>query len=257
MKKMIVLWLLAAAVLLTGCGSWRGDSGEGMALDELTDGFYVKSGNLFYPLEAEGKTYDGDMVKLTNAGKSQMIWLWEGGSAIPEYKEGAALVLKQHQALPEQVFFQKMEDKGVTLGMILAQTATLDVYGLSGDDRRRLCPGSSAEEVLASAAESYQDLRISEIGGVKVSQEHLSDINTFEGLTPGEDYAVGIYEGSVYQEVYMRADTRVFKSVPEVRCIADQYRYTREGYAEVVLPEELEPGYYYIDDAGLLLVTKN
>ena len=257
MKK----WMIAAGILvlsalvLLGCvKTSEKENKAGVSADKMEDGFYVRSGGLFYPLEAEGKAYDGDMVKLTNSGSAQVVWLFEKAMCIPVLGAGDALVIRQRETLPEQIFLQSMEDRGTTLGMTLAQTATLGVYGLAENSNRRFCPGSSAEAALTALARDNKNLRIDEVGGVKLSEDKLSDIHTFEGLEPGESYVVGVYEGSHYQEVKMQADTRVFISIPEKRFMASQYRYTREGYAEVALPEHLPPGYYYVNDAGMLLV---
>ncbi len=245
------IWMILFSMILCGCGHNEEQIRTERDAERLKNGIYVLRSGIFYELETRGRIDEEDMIKMSHSGKSGMVWLCQDQSAIPEVHPGDQIVIKQHEALPEQIFFLRMEYCGVTMGMTMAQTAETGVYGLSGQRNRRLCKGTSAEKALTAMTENLETLRIDEIAGMKIYPEKINEFGHFMGLEPGGIYPVNIYEGSYFNRLKIKADTIVFKSLPDQCYVTEQYRYTKKGYAEIVLPKEMKTGYYYIGNVGM------
>lgn len=256
-KKIILLFcVMLCCMSISGCASSSKDQYEAKTASNLEEGYYIKDGDKFYPLVSDGKTYSGKLSNLSSKGQKEVVWISQNRDKIPVLNASTELVVKSDTILPSNSLLQYMEDYGVTIGLTFSKTLEPNVYELINDSMRAVCKGSNAEALLKKFTNDTKNLRFLDVGGVKISQEMLSDINTITGLVENNEYIVTFYEGSHYHQAKIIADTRVFGSEPDIRYPVASYNYSKDGYVSLVLPSNMASGYYYLDDAGIFYYDK-
>ena len=247
-----------ATILCVGCGKDDLEDKYGpFKLNEIGEGCYVlnKETNEFYACVPDERFGADGILSVAATEASPVVWYSETKKYIPKLGKNSVLIMKSSQDLPVVSTLVQMVDYGTTIGAIMNRNLDPNVFSISTGENS-LCKGSDASNVFAngqSQINNDSNIRIVDIGGSKVNEEMLSDVNTIQGLEEDKDYKVTYYIGTQYYEVPVTADTHVFSTnINTIRSIS-KYTYTKDGYVILQLPEDLEKGYYYINQSGMFI----
>lgn len=238
--------ILCLSALLTGCESTATEMPV-YSLGSLPEtGYFIRTGENFYPVYADGLSFNDtpetgalDKRYFEQSGKEAMI---------PTLKAGDELVYRSvSQELPSVFAFEEMTDRGYTLGCKFAVNE--DGLGVRFDDGWVKNTSAYTELNDRRNLSAYTVLELNN----ETLQTNLIDENgIIPGLTPEKQYLLGTFEGTVYREITVLADTRYYTSYA-VRTVDKEapYSLTRKGYAVVTLPANLESGLYAINGEGV------
>ena len=237
---------LLFSLFLSGCS---GDAKQitVYTLGILPDkGFYVRKGENFYPVYAEGLSFKG--LSKTDELDKRYFWHSDKEYLIPILNQGDELVYRSvSEELPDIFAFENMKDMGYTLGC--GFTAKTVGVGFAGS--KVWIENTSAFDVL-NKRDNLVAYTVLELNSKALDLNLIDDNGILAGLTPGKQYLLGTFEGTVYRELTMTADTRYYKSYA-VRTVDGEapYSLTRKGYAVITLPSNLESGMYAINGEGV------
>lgn len=267
-QKKPKIWLailsavLFALVFCTGCGNNSNEGKYGpFSLNEIGEGCYVfnQEKNEFYACVPDERFGSEGILSVAATEASPVIWYADSKQYIPTLGKNCSLVLKTSKDLPTVSSLVQMVDYGTTIGAIMNRNFDPNVFSISKGNNA-LCKDSDASKVFGNGQTTINqdfNIRIVDIGGSKVNESMLSDVNTIQGLEEDKDYKVTYYIGTQYHEVPVTADTHVFSTnIDTIRSIS-KYTYTKDGYVVLQLPEDLEKGYYYINQSGVFFYDPN
>lgn len=291
-KEQIRIAAVTAAILLsvgtlTGCGSsvdkindiaseqfGKGSSSgtvqsaQGISASQMEDGVYVYDHHtkLFYRAYnsdvSYGNTDDSETVdddenadnamELTT--RQDFIWEAYADNAIPVLRKGDKLAYKISNSAPGAISLYPMNDYGYTIGTAIYLNSNDATWCISSQDKKNACPNSSFQAQLENNNLDTRSgqIRISDIGGVKITDKMVTNVGTIKGLKLNKKYKVGLYVGTVYKELLCTVDTHVFTYANADPVTSSNWEYTKNGYVFVTLPKNMQNGYYYISGYGLI-----
>lgn len=281
--------LLLAATTLTACGSsvdqinsivknqssgGQSSSGQvqtaqGVDTSDMEDGVYVYDHNTkkFYKAYSSDVSYgntddsqyvdeDDDSANATMEMTTRQDFIWEAyaDNAIPVIHKGDKLAYKVSDSAPGAISLYPMNDYGYTIGTAIYLNSNDATWCISSQNEKSACPNSSFEAQLQNKNldTTSGQVRISDIGGVKITDKMVTNVGTIKGLKLNKKYKVGIYIGTIYQELLCTVDTHVFTYANADVVTSSNWEYTKNGYVFVKLPKHMENGYYYISGYGLI-----
>jgi len=237
---------LLLSLSLSGCAS-ESKQITAYTLGNLPEkGFYVRKGENFFPVYAEGLSFTG--MSKSDALEKRFFWHSNKEYLIPILNQGDEIIYRSvSEELPDIFDFENMTDMGYTLGC--GFTAKTVGIGFAGN--KLWIEKTSAFDVL-DGRENLASYTVLELNNVALDLNLIDENGILAGLTPGKQYLLGSFEGTVYRELTMTADTRYYKSYA-VRTVDGEapYSLTRKGYAVVTLPSNLESGMYAINGEGV------
>lgn len=266
MKKLIPVMLLAILLIgvLSSCGQEEqvltNQKGEAMEYTMGTlesTGFYVynKKKETFTPLMTGASGYQGLVAE---HDPSRFIWFGSKDhdlvSLIPKVdNKTTQLVLVQNQSgnMPDSYVLEKYKNLGYTLGVNFSFEDTGDQLYIN---KNSPCESSMAKEELSSL--SGQLLPVHKIN----DSENLpfnnidTDVMMLLGLEKDKKYKVSVFDGTFLKHLVFIADTIAFKS-QQLIVLDNPIKVTENDYFVVNLPNNLDKGYYYINDFGLFKYT--
>lgn len=263
MKKkllFILLSLTASSFLLFGCGNKEEEEVVSYDLvayqqDQLCEScYYVQTGDGFYPV-APGTLALGENESAiaTQVNNNRMAWYGLDDNQIPTLYKNQSLVFCTVNQIPSSWVFERYEDLGYTIGIrgLAANSAgryesVLDGYTLH--------PMSTAYTQLSALANGTI-VGIDRIGATQINSNYVSRGGTITGLSKDQVYSVDVYQGSVYVNTNMTADTHAFASF-ELYETTD-YSYNQSNYVTIKIPDYFVSGYYYINGAGMFKYVAN
>lgn len=286
MKKILLISFICILCisLLSGCGKKKqentiSDSDGNMlyyTLGEVTegshDGFYVyqgkdKKGNLlFSPVMSGMSHFDEDGVSDMEGQESMGRFIWFADTGVAKFDSVAPVVDDKHplvgifsdeENMPDEYTLEKFKDQGYTIGATFAMDE--DQLGISLNTDT-LCENSSIKAIVDSNSLDG----VYKIGTFNGSRKQLEkalrsvdgDTGLIMGLTKNAKYELGIYNGTRLMstkgsKTTLRADTRFLTSEGTTPLTSNPYTETDNGYFLINIPDNITPGYYYINDAGL------
>ena len=259
-NKKIIIVISSILLVLLFCSGCNQNSPEKLygpfEKNELKDGCYIlnEETNKCYSCVQDSRYKSDGVLSMSATEASPIVWFSNNRLYIPTLGKNCKLIMKTSENLPAISTLVQMVDYGTTLGVVMSRNFDPNVFSISTGDFA-LCEGSDASQVFANGKTSLgansTNIRIVDIGGTKVNESMLTDMNTIQGLEEGKDYKITYYIGSQYHEVPVTADTHVFSTdVNNIKSIS-KYNYTKDGYVEIQIPENLEKGYYYINNSGI------
>lgn len=199
--------------------------------------YYIKRGeDTYYPLCGYGM--DDDLQWFTATYNN----------FIPTFKNGDTLVYINSSERPSSTTIVAMEDTGYTIG------TRFEVFTENGENVVRFtdesCEFSPVGSYINTAvSDDYGAVKITEINGKPFTRNMVNGNGLIQGLTEGAMYKFNFYSGTVYHNVSLKADTKVF--TPSTEYSSTSYKAMKNIFYEVVLPENLPNGYYQIPGFGL------
>lgn len=171
---------------------------------------------------------------------------------IPTLYEGDKLLYISSTSVPYKgIEWERFADYGYTIG----------VANLEGDD-------SGHYRIINSDGDGYKgyvysdsdvnelnqyltvsNLFIDKIGGKKIRDTSISEGGTILNLTKDKSYVCEWYTGTYYQDFKMKANIHTFSHLEEFTTY--QYDFLHSNCIEIIIPDWLKTGYYYIDGIGM------
>ena len=251
------IWLAVAVAMasmtLTGCGTQIfEDSGEAevqlvrYGKKELEDNkYYIKDGTSFYMPHSATQTFSSSFAV---ADDSRVIWLKSNEEVlIPTLYRDEPLVFASSNTIPENVTLERFKDCGYSVGIMgfaAKESGKITQYTTNMDN---ILIGSDAYETLSGVDTSI--ITVAEFNGKKITSNHFTYGGVLTNLKKNEKCLLGLYVGSYFNELELVADTRVFAS--DSITILESISLTKNGYYAIQLNEDMETGYYYLQDYGL------
>lgn len=287
--KITLLVILAAALLmLPGCGSKKEfpiatDKGEQIVISErdigssdYPYGFYVlrdAKNRTFTPLMKDVQGYtDLDINPNSNSNinleSGRYLWWLDR-----ENKKGAMLVHEKlipvvtddtplvaiynyNKEVPQVCLLEQYAYIGYTLGtkFYIGEDDKTVYFSISKDD---LMQGSSVQRAMSKADDDNDDLvEMISINGIP-AEDIISNIDTEVGIMTGfsksdygKYYDIDFYLGTKTCKMQPVVDVQAFKSLGIME-LSSPFKKTKQDYYIVKLPENLEEGYYYINNFGM------
>lgn len=262
MKKKFLLTLftlIVSVTMLTGCNKEEEEvvSYDLVAyqIDQLCEStYYVQTGDGFYPVTPGTMTVgenEGAIAEQVN--NNRMVWYGLDDNQIPTLYKNQSLVFCTANQIPASWVFERYEDLGYTIGIRALTPNSAGRYETVLDGYT-LHPMSSAYTQLSSLANGTI-VGIDRIGATQINNNYVSRGGTITGLAKDQVYSVDVYQGSVYVNTNMTADTHAFSSY-ELYETTD-YSYNQSNYVTIKIPDYFVSGYYYINGAGMFKYVAN
>lgn len=206
---------------------------------------YVKDGTGFYaPYDAE-KTFT-----TSNAANrdNRIIWMEQTEEAfVPTLYKGECLAYVSSSSTPSGITLERFKDCGYSVGII----------GFSATESGQILQYTTSLKNLKTTSDAYKkfneinasNITISDIDGKGIEENDFSYGGFIANMEYGKTYSLGIYVGSYYKEHLVEADTKILVSDSSV--ILSDISLTRNGYYSIHIPDDMESGYYYIQDFGI------
>lgn len=268
-KILILISIMMTVFILTGCGPQIGQEEDNTAdgakknltISEIYNkeafGFYVKNkDNTFTPVM---KYAGGFETQATEYSADRYIWWSNQGTGkkalnydklIPTVSKDKPLVaiFGDANSIPEQCVIEEYEFEGYTIGTSVSLGE--DEHSMYFEPAK-ICKNSSFEKAIGNA-KLDQLVQINKINdSSKLPYSNVdTDINMLLGLEKNKYYKISAYEGTKNVTVSVKADTKVFKS-SDLMTLSIPYTKTDKQYFVVNIPDNLESGYYYINEAGV------
>lgn len=248
----ILAVLLVAIACLTLCSCQKEE--ENPILDE--------SGNL-YPLDKNSISYDGqyyikkgeNYYRLNTVGinslSEQTYYQWFTpyyDKYTPVLGEECSLVYINNSARPSSVSLIKLEDQGYTLGTLF------ETFSEGGRTEVRFkedsyCSTSPIGTHLVNGVSNFDAVKLTKIGSKDFSRSMIDTLGFIHGMEQGANYKFCFYEGTVYKNITLKADTHLY--ITSTKYSTSKFKETQNIYYEAVLPENLPNGKYLIPDFGV------
>lgn len=237
--------------------------------DEISDGYYVKTAEGYYPLPAGRQILSGsnDTViakaadpegRLLSFGQDdaliptlykddELIYKASGTAAATKKKSKSSDTSTANSTSPTSFVFERYRDEGYTIGLSKLHTEESGNRYKTTVTNTTVYPGSSVMNLTFSNGD---EVIVDKVGNVSITDENVSVGGTITGLEKGQTYNVEAYCGTAYIGGDVVADTHVFTSY-ELYNVTN-FAMSREGYMQVEIPSFMWSGYYYINGAGLV-----
>lgn len=293
-KKIMPLMMCAAMILsLAACSSVPNANRDGSmisyTLNKLPDeGYYVMEGNVFHPLFRLGRSFDDAPEE--KADDTRMVWFTDSQEKlIPTVtlSAGDSIVFRSPSGkFKDTYYFERLEDQGYSLGIRCTYgTSIEDILSDLGSpetsasdpsvtaaatpapkittdkikeyivfDTGEVCDGSNAD-AMTSGKDDIGNWYLYDINGTQFTSSILNQNGVIMGLQEDASYLIGAYMGTNYNEIVIKADTRIFTASEVLsREPDDSYQLTKNGYIVITIPDNLPAGLYSINGAGVFYV---
>lgn len=278
--KKIMLGLLAvfSMFVLAAC---KNDESQAFAnsdgsilkynLDNAPDGMYVKKkDNVLNPLLRAG---------LNDNGTSVFHWSVNYDQLIPVLNSESQLIIVSSESSPQTEYpLVALSDVGWTVGTnfvvpsssaleeeetsSLEDQSDLEVEGtaysgdkvLFGNYQNPTSPIAGYFETLFEGR--AQQVWIDTVNKQEITPSMVTATGFLKGLQKNKMYSFGIYKGTKYQVIDLKADTHVLEASGETY-VAQNLKTKKSTYFVLTLPENLPNGYYSIEGYGVFRFTNN
>lgn len=262
-KKQMLIILILLLTLLSSCGgndqtSISKDGGMlFLTLDDIKDkkmeGFYVKnSDDTYTPVMAVADGYAGETSSDENLSQ-RYLWFTNNtinkSDLIPTVTSSTPLVaiFAKDKDMPSLYTLEKYAYKGYTIGCHIYKDQDDTLIMDTSDTLDDSSAGQGMEDYddqdyyIISKLNGSDDLPVKNID---------NNMQILLGLEKDKYYEIEFYRGTYYETLTTVADTLILQS-EDLIVLQNPYKRTTNGYFTMVLPDNLEAGYYYICGYGL------
>lgn len=254
-KLAMMAGCLSLLLLATACSSVvpKADkNGEIITYKEISDipaaGYYIMTADGIHPLYRENLNFNKLPEEATDLSQRLFFQMGEE-NLIPTLSADDTLIyINDTQPIVQSVTFEKMMDSGYTMGISFEPNTDTSYLGFKGSS---LVPGSAAATTFGELknAGAYT---LRQINGVAFTNELLDDNGYVKNLQENAKYMIDGYQGTSYVEFISIADVHLYMSDSYVTIPADAaYRLTKEGFAYVNIPADMQDGYYCLNGYGV------
>lgn len=253
LEKIVLLLAVILTIAGTGCTQtteplWDEEGNLiSYTRSELTSGLYIKDGDTFYRPLRYGMAFSqvGD-----DLDTSRFAWMLEGvDQTIPEVGTSQDIILISGSYPTSDIKLQHFTDMGATVGCQFSNAGEGNILFANG-----VCQGTSMSRAWAAMISNIANVRIEELNESPFPTELIgTDTGLLSGLQQGGFYKIGYYEGTQFEQMTVKADTRYW--VEDALFVLSDYEQTRDGYFILELSPELPAGLYCINGYGLFYYT--
>lgn len=217
---------------------------------------------LLRPATVGFQSYNSEKIFDFSTDFSKYIMFADRDNLIPVITGSNFLVfVDTEDLLPATFKFEKMEDRGYTFGGLFETKDSengLFIKNFTGANGGYYCIENSSFEAKWDSKNNIEKYSIDNIGGASVGNKNIDENGAFKGLEKDSNYKMATFIGTQYETVVVTADTHYFvageaTSVAQKDCVVR----TKNGYAVIKLPSNLDTGYYMINDEYMFFYDKN
>lgn len=253
MKKLIPVFL--ALAILTGCSSSDATPTTTVqsVLKNKEYGIYVlNEDETLSPLNSKA-TMGGDDYEQA----SFFWWTVDKEKETPTLTPKSKLIAiyDSEQNMPAEYEIEKYQFLGYTIGGNVEIGEDNSSMWIS---TRNCCADSDMAksfEKLESSDEKFELNQINDDENLPFSNVD-TDINTLIGLEKDKLYKLTIFVGTQTKNANIKADTQIFKSRGLLDLSINPVIKTNNQYFIINLPDNIDKGYYRINEAGIFKVVK-
>ena len=258
MKKILPIIMFCLLFALTGCGKKTNVKEQKKVMikpvaitdiKKLKDGTYYiehkeKDKVTYYPMYVNERNFGG---KADGVDKNRVLWFSDDYTAIPTFQQGDRLIIRTVN-IANSFQWERFKYNGYTIGFCGAtRRKSSGKYYIDTNSGKNICRASSASALLQLRDENTM---IYSIGGI----ENLGPGNFMEGKA-----LAGLEKGAKYKCVFARGSKKysinLVADVIEMTCMQVQkskkFEYIDHDFISVVIPKELNTGYYSINGHGI------
>lgn len=244
-KKLLLLFTIILSFSFVGCQKETKSivSSDGTPLSynesDLPQGVYILKDKKYYSL-----------LNLGTSMTRNYIWYTGYDKAIPTLEKGDKLIIYTPQSVPSELQFVKLNDFGYTLG-IKFQKRDQDGFMSFPRDSGSYNPTSPVSKVIGKVNSEARGSRvdIKEVNGKEFKETMLSVDGFMKGLTKDAMYKFYYYQGTIYKDVSVKADTHVF--LKDYTLPSGSYDQLKDKTFIVNLPSSIEDGFWHIEGYGM------
>lgn len=250
-------WLLICLMLLTSCSgqkqAFATTSGQLLSYtldqNDIPDGYYVMKGETLYPILKEGL--------VTNP--TTMQWFNSFENLIPELGPSDQLVIIDSRRVNDTFEFTKMEDIGHTVGILFDVKQSVTKNEAGEQLKKETITFSRYTNPYSPAGAYIQEYispnaLITEVNTLEFTSNLLTAQGVLRGLEKNAMYKFYYYEGTTYKNIDLKADTHIY--VSDYLLKSSTYQRMKDRYFIIDLPQDMEQGYYVVDEVGMFLYSK-
>ena len=189
---------------------------------------------------------------------SRVIWFMDDFKNIPTLYKGDSLIYYSTLEFDETFTLERFEDYGYTIGIKNAKITETGRVSLELGDEANTYPGADTDSLLAltnshvifeAIANSRQ---IREEPGSDCEKDQciwLTRSGTFKTFRANELYEFVIYDGTIRNNIKLRANVRAMGSMETQKTL--NYEYEVKDVIHINIPENYHSGYYMINGLGI------
>lgn len=270
--SLIVIGIIALAIVFISTGVITFDTfgqnnqtiAEASSVEQLSNGcYYVWHNDETDDIRNDLEGASGQNVfKLCPSGAvnwsddsfvNHTIWFTSTNDAdIPTLYENDKLLYISSTYVPyEGISWERFADYGYTIGvanMVGDDSGHYRIANSDGDGYEGyVYPESDANELNQYLTVS--NLFLDKIGGKAIRDTSISDGGTVLNLVKDKSYVCEWYTGTYYQDFKMKANIHTFGHLEEFTTY--NYEFLHSNCIEILIPDWLKTGYYYVDGIGL------
>lgn len=217
---------------------------------------------LLKPSTVGYQSFDTGSVFDFSSDSARFIMIANHDNLIPIITGNNFLVFVETDDLLPAIFrFEKMEDKGYTLGALFETKESetgIFIQNMSGNVNSLYYVDDSDFKKQWEKKKNIKTYSIDTIGGAGVGERNIDTNGAFKGLEKDSNYEMAAFIGTQFETVVVKADTH-YLVAGDITTVSqrDCVQRTTNGYAIVKIPSNLTSGYYLINDEYLFFYDKD
>lgn len=247
-KYMYFVVLLSMLFLVTGCQKeeQKFANPDGTALsykeDELPEGMFVLKDKQYVPVLNLGPD-----IMLNNT----YIWFTGYDKAIPVLEKGDKLAFYSTQTIPSELQFSRLNDFGYTVGIKFEKDKEFGnlIFPFNAEGYNPTSPVQNYMMQAVIEQSKGSTVAVKEVNGKEFKETMLSVDGFMKGLTKDAMYKFYYYQGTVYKDINIKADTHVF--LKDYMLPSSSYEQLKDKIFIVNLPSSITDGYWYVEGFGM------
>lgn len=249
-KIRISIILVIIGVLSSACSSKKifVEKGEEFRIVNVADyelennEYYVKHGASFNKTYLPDGTFSGTA---DSVNPSRLLWIDEDSSLIPIMYGDELLAFQSDVSELTNIKMERFKDLGYSIGVF---QGALDANGYySFTIKQNTISDSDINKKLKKA--SSNNIRIATIDDKTLDNYEISAGGVITGLKKNKTYELGIYIGTAYETIQVKADRQFLQSYEMF--VIDRAEVTKKNYLKIELDNNYKAGYYLVNGKGL------
>lgn len=250
MKKKYICFvmLLSMLFMVTGCQKeeQKFANADGTPLvykeDELPEGMFVLKDKQYLPVLNLGED-----IMLNNT----YIWFTGYDKAVPVLEKGDKLAFYSTQTIPSELQFSKLNDFGYTVGIKFEKDKEFGnlIFPFNAEGYNSTSPVQNYMMQAVIEPSKGSTVAVKEVNGKEFKETMLSVDGFMKGLTKDAMYKFYYYQGTVYKDINIKADTHVF--LKDYMLPSSSYEQLKDKIFLVNLPSSITDGYWYVEGFGM------
>ena len=260
-KRTILSGILCASIALSFSGCGEKEEGyldangriPSYTMDEAPDGIYIlkkEDKRVYKGLTVGGVNVEDDTFSTIH------YWLLEDmEKAVPELTADDQIIIKSVSNRPDSYTFVKLLDYGYTVGTnfdVLEETQDIKsptIITFGSDVNVNSPIKAYLDGNIQTGHESNPNVKLTAINGKEFLRSMLTEKGYLKGLTKQGMYNFTYYEGTMYKDIMIKADSHLFVASDVYK--SSSYAEMEDKYFVIAPSSEMDNGYYYLKGYGM------